>query len=109
MNRFQFVDDHRDFCEVKRLCEVLKINRSSYYKWKSAAPARRGRLVADAVLGAQILAVFTAENGCYEAKRVTAATSPLHQSLGYRTPAEVEEEFWTGNPNHERMEIEARA
>ena len=73
MNRFQFVDDHRDFCEVKRLCEVLKINRSSYYKWKSAAPARRRRLVADAVLGAQIMAVFTAENGCYGAKRVTAA------------------------------------
>ena len=33
--------------------------------------------------------------------------SRLHQSLGYRTPAEVEEEFWTGNPNHERMEIKA--
>ncbi len=35
--------------------------------------------------------------------------SRLHQSLGYRTPAEVEEEFWTGNPNHERMEIKANA
>ena len=64
MNRFQFVDDHRDFYEVKRLCEVLKVNRSSYYKWKSAAPARRRRLVADAALGARIKAVFKAENGC---------------------------------------------
>ncbi|WP_342318484.1 IS3 family transposase [Corynebacterium mayonis] len=73
VNRFQFVDDHRDFYEVKRLCEVLKINRSSYYKWKSAAPARRRRLVADAALGARIKAVFTAENGCYGAKRITAA------------------------------------
>lgn len=73
MNRFQFVDDHRDFYEVKRLCEVLKVNRSSYYKWKSAAPARRRRLVADAALGARIKAVFKAENGCYGAKRVTAA------------------------------------
>ena len=72
MNRFQFVDDHRDFYEVKRLCEVLKVNRSSYYKWKSAAPARRRRLVADAALGARIKAVFKAENGCYGAKRVTA-------------------------------------
>jgi len=73
VNRFQFVDDHRDFYEVKRLCEVLKINRSSYYAWKSAAPARRQRLVADAVLGAQIKTTFNAENGCYGAKRVTAS------------------------------------
>ncbi|MDP9831598.1 transposase InsO family protein [Trueperella abortisuis] len=35
--------------------------------------------------------------------------SRLHQSLDYRTPAEVEEEFWTGNPNHERMETKANA
>lgn len=73
VNRFRFVDDHRDFYEVKRLCEVLKINRSSYYAWKSAAPARQQRLVADAVLGAQIKTTFNAENGCYGAKRVTAS------------------------------------
>ena len=73
MNRFRFVDDHRDLYEVKRLCQVLKINRSSYYAWKSAAPARRQRLVDDAVLGAQIKTTFNAENGCYGAKRVTAA------------------------------------
>lgn len=73
MNRFRFVDDHRGLYEVKRLCEVLKINRSSYYAWKSAADARRRRLVDDAVLGARFSAVFTAENGCYGAKRVTAS------------------------------------
>ena len=51
---------------------MLKINRSSYDKWKSAAPARRRRLVADAALAARITAVFTADNGWYGAKRVTA-------------------------------------
>ncbi|WP_081601248.1 integrase core domain-containing protein [Corynebacterium urealyticum] len=35
--------------------------------------------------------------------------SRLHQSLGYRTPTEVEAEFWTGNPNHEKIEIKANA
>ncbi|CAB0630835.1 hypothetical protein CIP107563_00318 [Corynebacterium diphtheriae] len=34
--------------------------------------------------------------------------SRLHQSLGYRTPTEVEAEFWSGNPNHERIEIKAK-
>ena len=73
MNRFRFVDDHRDFYEVKRLCEVLTINRSSYYAWRHAAPARRQRLLDDAALGARIKAVFAEEDGCYGAKRVTAA------------------------------------
>ena len=35
--------------------------------------------------------------------------SRLHQGLGYRTPTEVEAEFWTDNPNHERIEIKANA
>ena len=67
VNRFRFIDDHRGLYQVKRLSAVLGINRSSCYKWKSTAPARRCCLVADAVLGAQI----TAENGCYKAKNLT--------------------------------------
>ena len=83
MNRFRFVDDNRGLYQVKRLCEVLKINRSLYYKWKSAAPARRRRVLDDAVLGARIKAVFMAENGCYGAKRVTAAinSDPANDAL----------------------------
>ena len=33
----------------------------------------------------------------------------LHQSLGYRTPAEVESEFWETNPAQQIMEIKANA
>src|SRR5699024_7572597 len=32
----------------------------------------------------------------------------LHQGLGYRTPAEVESEFCTSNPDRERLEIKAK-
>ncbi|WP_436968611.1 integrase core domain-containing protein [Corynebacterium pseudodiphtheriticum] len=35
--------------------------------------------------------------------------SRLHQSLGYRTPAEVEAEFWEHHPSRETMEIKAQA
>ena len=72
MIRFQFVDDAKNSHSVKRLCEVLKLNRSSYYKWKSSVPARRKRLVSDAILGARVKDVFTKERGCYGSKRITA-------------------------------------
>jgi hypothetical protein len=37
-SRFQFVDDHRDAFEVKRLCEVLDLNRSGEVHVHPAAP-----------------------------------------------------------------------
>lgn len=72
MIRFRFVDDAQKNHSVKRLCEVLKLNRSSYYKWKNSSSARSKRLMSDALLGARVKAVFTAEKGCYGAKRITA-------------------------------------
>ncbi|WP_445227828.1 integrase core domain-containing protein [Corynebacterium sp. H128] len=35
--------------------------------------------------------------------------SRLHQSLDYRTPAEVEHEFWVSSPEQEIIEIKANA
>ena len=43
MSRFQFVADHRHAFEVKRLCEVVEIARSSFYAWLAAAPGRAAR------------------------------------------------------------------
>ena len=72
MIRFQFVDDAKSSHSVKRLCEVLKLNRSSYYKWKKTSTTRKKRLLSDAILGARGKAVFAAERGCYGSKRITA-------------------------------------
>lgn len=72
MIRFRFVDDASSTYSVKRLCKVLGLNRSSYYKWKGAATTRKKRLLSDAILGALVKTVFTAENGCYGAKRIAA-------------------------------------
>ena len=41
MIRFQFVDDYATTYPVKRLCHVLNLNRSSFYKWR--AGGRRTR------------------------------------------------------------------
>lgn len=72
MSRFQFVHDHRDAFEVKRLCEVLELNRSSYYKWLSGRQARQARQRADERLAAQIREVHAESGGAYGSPRVTA-------------------------------------
>ena len=71
MSRFQFVADHQDAFEVKRLCELVEIERSSFYAWKAAAPARAARAAADAELAERIRAVHEEDKTC-GAPRITA-------------------------------------
>jgi hypothetical protein len=71
-SRFQFVDDHRDTYEVKRLCQVLDVNRSSYYKWLAGTEARAARQHQDRVLAQEIREVHGESGGAYGSPRVTA-------------------------------------
>jgi hypothetical protein len=57
VTRFQFVADHRDTFEVKRLCEIVDVARSSFYAWLAAAPARAVRASVDAALAQRIRAI----------------------------------------------------
>ena len=71
MSRFQFVADHQSTFEVKRLCQVVQVARSSFYKWLSAAPTRAARQASDEVLAARIAAVHATDAAC-GAPRITA-------------------------------------
>jgi transposase InsO family protein len=71
VSRFQFVEDHRATYEVKRLCELVEVERSSYYAWRAAEPARAARAAADAELAARIKVVHDQDN-TVGAPRITA-------------------------------------
>ncbi|HAQ59178.1 MAG TPA: hypothetical protein DCR63_01460, partial [Microbacterium sp.] len=75
VNRFQFVEDHKDAYGVKRLCEIVEIARSSFYAWLAAAPGRAERQAADAALAARIRVLQDPDQGgdrAYGAPRITA-------------------------------------
>ena len=71
MSRFQFVADNSATYEVKRLCELVEIERSSYYAWKAGAPARAARAAADAALAVRIRVIHSGDN-TVGAPRITA-------------------------------------
>jgi transposase InsO family protein len=75
VSRFQFVADHRDTFEVKRLCQSVEVSRSSFYAWDKAAPGRAERAARDAALADRVRAVQDPKQGgdrAYGAPRVTA-------------------------------------
>jgi transposase InsO family protein len=62
VSRFQFVADHRHAFEVKRLCELVEVRRSSFYAWLAGAPARAARAAADTRLAERIRTIHAADN-----------------------------------------------
>lgn len=72
MSRFEFVADHRGAYGVKRLCTVLNLSRSGFYRWLKTAPARAAKQAADAALTRRICKVHAESGKTYGAKRITA-------------------------------------
>jgi transposase InsO family protein len=84
VSRFQFVADHRRAFEVKRLCELVEVTRSSFYAWLAGAPARAARAAADAALAERIRAIHAADN-TLGAPRMTPE---LNERVGAGEPGE---------------------
>lgn len=72
MSRFQFVADHHDAFGVKRLCRILGLSRSGFYRHLAGSDARAGRARADAELAGRITSIHAESDGTYGAPRVTA-------------------------------------
>ena len=71
MSRFQFVADHLHAFEVKWLCAVVEVARSSFYAWLAGAEGRAARQAADQALAERIRVVHEEDN-TYGAPRITA-------------------------------------
>lgn len=70
--RWDFISDHRALWGVKRLCLVLNVSRSGYYRHLAGAAARAERETADRAMVEQIRAIHTEHRGAYGAPRVHA-------------------------------------
>jgi hypothetical protein len=81
VSRFQFVADHRHAFEVKRLCEIIEIARSSFYAWLDAQPARAAGQAADAELAQRIRTIHTHDRAL-GAPRITAELNKVSRPSG---------------------------
>ena len=71
MSRFQFVDDHHTTHGVKRLCQVLGLNRSSFYRWRAGRDARAARRDADKALVKRMREYHQEFDGTIGVRRMT--------------------------------------
>ena len=48
VSRFCFIEDHARAFGVKRLCRILNVSRSGFYRWRKSAVARAARAADEA-------------------------------------------------------------
>jgi transposase InsO family protein len=70
-SRFRFISAHRAVFGVKRLCRVLVVSRSGFYRWAASEPARQARAAAEDALAEQITVIHADSGGTYGSPRVT--------------------------------------
>jgi transposase InsO family protein len=70
--RWDFISDHRALWGVKRLCRVLNVSRSGYYRHLAGAQARAEREGAERTLVDRIREIHAEHDGAYGAPRVHA-------------------------------------
>lgn len=89
MSRFQFVEDHRGAFGVKRLCRILKVSRTGFYRWLTGADARARRARADAELAERIAEIHRDSDGTYGAPRVTAELREAGARVNHKRVARI--------------------
>jgi len=65
---YRFVSKHRVDYPVARMCRVVQINRSGFYKWNGRSPSQRD--LDDAVLVGEITEIYEASRRTYGAPRI---------------------------------------
>jgi transposase InsO family protein len=70
--RWDFVSAHAETFGVQRICRVLRVSRSGYYRWIAGAKSRQERQAADDALLAEIREIHTEHKGTYGVRRVHA-------------------------------------
>ena len=70
-SRFRFISAHRATFGVKRLCRVLAVSRSGFYRWSASEPAPQARAAAEDALAEQVRAIHADSGGTYGSPRVT--------------------------------------
>ncbi|MFF4731981.1 IS3 family transposase [Streptomyces mirabilis] len=92
-SRFQFVEDHRGAVGVKRLCRILAVSRSAFYRWPAGASARAGRARADAELAEHINRIHQESDGTYGVPRVTAELKEAGRPVNHKRVERVMRTF----------------
>jgi transposase InsO family protein len=69
-SRLRFISTQRAVYGVKRLCELVGVHRSAFYRWLEGEPARAAKTAEEARIIAKVRELHTASRGTYGSPRI---------------------------------------
>ena len=81
---------YRHLYSIERMCRVLKVSRSSYYRWFSQGPSKRA--IAHSLFTDLIKQEFDASHATYGSTRITAQLKRKHYKISRRRVAKIMKE-----------------
>lgn len=86
---WDFVSAHAGMFGIKRICRVLEVSRSGYYRWIAGVQARAERQGAEDALVAEIREIHAEHGGNYGALRVHAELRGFGHSVNRKRVARL--------------------
>lgn len=89
--KYRFIKSHEHEFPIEKMCKVLKVHSSSYYKWK-ARPASKRALMKDKIKQ-QITSIYFASKQRYGSPRITAELNAMGYKISRVTVAKYMKEL----------------
>ncbi|MFD0294913.1 IS3 family transposase [Streptomyces sp. NPDC059616] len=86
---WDFVSAHAEMFGIKRICRVLEVSRSGYYRWIAGAEARAGRQFEEDALVEEIREIHAEHRGNYGALRVHAELRGFGHTVNHKRVARL--------------------
>ncbi|WP_413751948.1 IS3 family transposase [Streptomyces sp. R-74717] len=86
---WDFVSTHAEMFGIKRICRVLEVSRSGYYRWITGAEARAGRQFEEDALVEEIREIHAEHRGNYGALRVHAELRGFGHTVNHKRVARL--------------------
>lgn len=88
---FDFIKNHRKIFPIEKMCKVLKVSQSGYYRWKIAAISKR--LQKKNVLKEKITSLYFESKQRYGSPRITMELNILGYQISRITAAKYMREL----------------
>lgn len=89
--KYKFIKNHERLFPIEKMCKVLEVSSSSYYKWKSAAISKR--TLRKNEIKQQIKTIYFASKQRYGSPRITAELNALGYQISRITVAKYMKEL----------------
>ncbi|MFD8749186.1 IS3 family transposase, partial [Streptomyces sp. NPDC059616] len=86
---WDFVSTHAEMFGIKRICRVLEVSRSGYYRWITGAEARAGRQFEEDAPVKEIREIHAEHRGNHGALRVHAELRGFGHTVNHNRVARL--------------------